>query len=196
MEFNPHEVNLLIRSRRSVKPSQLVAGKRVPDEIIRQIIENASWAPNHGKTEPWYFKIFTNDGLKMLADFQSELYKVKAGEKFNEGKYKKLQSQPMLCSHIIAICMRRDVTGKIRELEEIEAVACAVQNIYLTVTAYGLGGYWSTGGVTYIPEAKDFFGLGEADQLLGFFSLGYVAEHPSDTKRKPAELISDWVTEL
>lgn len=73
-----------------------------------------------------------------------------------QGTYEKLQQTPLLASHIIAIGMKRTSTGKIPEIEDVEAVACAVQNIYLSVSAYGLGGYWTTGGVTYKEEAKSF----------------------------------------
>lgn len=52
--------------------------------------------------------------------------------------------------------MKRTTNKNIPEVEDIEAVACAVQNMYLSVTAYGLGGYWTTGGVTYKEEAKSF----------------------------------------
>ena len=38
----------------------------------------------------------------------------------------------------------RDETEKIHEIEEVEAVACAIQNILLTATAYGLGVFWSS----------------------------------------------------
>ncbi|MCL0149365.1 hypothetical protein, partial [Klebsiella pneumoniae] len=92
--------------------------------------------------------------LVKLSTFQSELYKQKAGEKFNPIKFEKLKNNPLLASHVIAIGMRRTTTKNIPEIEDIEAVACAVQNIYLTVSAYGLGGYWTTGGVTYYDEAK------------------------------------------
>ena len=50
----------------------------------------------------------------------------------------------MLSSAIIAVSMKRDVTEKIPEIEEIEAVACAIQNMLLTATAYGLGTFWSS----------------------------------------------------
>ncbi len=42
------------------------------------------------------------------------------------------------------------LNSTIIKIEDIEAVACAVQNIYLSVTAYGLGGCRTTGGTTYI----------------------------------------------
>jgi nitroreductase len=56
-----------------------------------------------------------------------------------------------------------------------------------------LGGYWTTGGVTYNEKAKSFFGLGEDDKLLGFFYIGYVAISSPDGKRKPLEEKVVWV---
>jgi nitroreductase len=74
------------------------------------------------------------------------------------------------------------------EVEEIEAVACAVQNMFLTVTANGLGSYWTTAGITYFKEAKEYFGLGDNDRLLGFFYLGYVSKSfSSQSKPTPVE---------
>ena len=193
MSFSPEYFNALVKARRSVFPDQFEHGKRVPDEIIRQIVENATWAPNHGQMEPWNFTVFTGDGLKTLAGFQSELYKKDAGADFNEGKYVKLQQQPLKASHVISIGMKRTTTKRIPETEDIAAVACAVQNIYLSVTAYGLGGYWTTGGVTYFDGSKQFFGLGEQDKLLGFFYIGYVAVPSPAAKRAPLNEKMKWV---
>lgn len=193
MDYNVEEINTLIRQRRSVFPKQLAAGKTVPEGIVRQILENATWAPTHGLTEPWHFVVFSGEGLKKLASFQAEKYKAEAGEKFKEATYQNLLSNPLKASHVIAICMKRDPNKKFPEVEEIAAVCCAVQNIYLSVTAYGLGGYWTTGGVTYKESAKSFFGLGEEDKLLGFFYLGEVAIPSVPGTRKPLEEKTVWV---
>ena len=98
--------------------------------------------------------------------------------------------QPLLASHIIALGMKRDT--RVPEVEEIAAVSCAVQNIYLSITAYGYGGYWTTGGVTNNPDAKPFFGLGEADRLLGFFYVGVVGVPSVAGKRIPVEEKVEW----
>jgi nitroreductase len=193
MSFTPEYFNELARARRSVFPDQFDTTRKVPDEIINQVIENATWAPNHGQTEPWQFTVFSDEGLRKLASFQSELYKQEAGTDFNEGKYIKLQNQPLKASHIISIGMKRTTTKRIPEIEDIEAVACAVQNIYLSVTAYGLGGYWTTGGVTYLDSAKKFFGLGEQDKLLGFFYIAYIAVPSPAAKRSPFNEKVKWV---
>lgn len=190
---NPEYFNQLARSRRSVFPDQLEAGKKVDDQIILEILTNAIWAPNHGKEEPWRFTVFTGDGLKQLAAFQSEFYKAEAGENFKEGTYIKLQQNPLKASHIIAIGMKRSINKNIPEVEDIAAVACSVQNMYLSLTAYGLGGYWTTGGVTYKEKAKSFFGLEANDKLLGFFYIGHVAIPSSGVKRQPLEEKVKWV---
>ena len=192
---NPDWFNDLARNRRSVFPDQFEAGRKIDDDIIKEILINATWAPNHGQAEPWQFTVFTGDGLERFAAFQSELYKRESGIDFIEGKYIKLQQQPLKASHVIAIGMKKTPKVNIPEIEDIEAVACAVQNIYLSVTAYGLGGYWTTGGVTYIENAKSFFGLNEEDKLLGFFYIGYVAVPSVAGKRAPLEEKVKWIKE-
>ncbi len=185
--------NELVKNRRSTFPKQFVPGKPVADDIIKQILVNATWAPNHGQTEPWQFVVFSGQGLKKFADYQAELYKKNAGENFKEEKWLKLVNIPLLASHIISIGMKRTTTKNIPEIEDIEAVACAVQNIYLSVTAYGLGGYWTTGGVTYMEEAKSFFGLNENDKLLGFYYIGHIATPSAPALRKPIEEKVRWI---
>ena len=193
MKLDPASLNRLIMERRSVFPQQFDTTKKVNDDIIQQIMVNATWAPNHGQAEPWFFKIFTGKGLQVLADIQSRLYKETAGELFKSDKMVKLQQQPLLASHIISIGMKRTTVKQIPEIEDIEAVACAVQNIYLSVAAYGLGGYWTTGGITYLEKAKSYFGLEPADKLLGFFYIGQVAILSPMGKRRPVEEKVEWV---
>lgn len=193
--MNPEVANELIQRRRSIYPP-LYSGQRVDDAVIEQMLENANWAPTHALTEPWRFTVFSDDGLRQLADFQSGLYqKVKTEEgTFDEKKYKKLKEKPLLCSHIISIGMKRDPKRKIPEVEEVEATACAVQNMYLTATAYGVGCYWGSGGITYLPQAKAFFGLEEEDKLLGFLYIGMPkAGKWPEGRRKPIADKVKWV---
>lgn len=193
MQYNVDQINHLIRHRRSVFPDQF-SGQEISKPIINQLLENANWAPTHGKTEPWRFFVFSGERLKEFGELQARLYReLTPPDAFKEAKFNKLLANPQKASHVIAICMQRQQSEKIPEIEEIEATACAVQNIYLTATAYGLGGYWSSGGVTYRNEFKEYFGLGEKDRLLGFFYLGYPKEAPADGNRKPISEKVTWV---
>lgn len=192
--INQEGLNELIGQRRSVFP-QDYSDERVDDDIVKQILENARWAPTHKLTEPWRFLIFTRDGIKALAKAQSDIYKT-ATEKdgtFKDSHYQKLLTKPLLSSHIIVIIMKRDERKSVPEVEEIGAVFCAIQNMYLTATAYRLGSYLSTGGITYFQEAKEFFGLEKEDRLIGFFHIGKPKKNYPPTRRKPLEEISHWI---
>jgi nitroreductase len=194
MSYNKEEVNRLIRERRSVF-TQFYTGERVDDAIIEQMIESARWAPTHKLTEPWRFIVFTGEGIKQLAAEQANLYKevtVRDGT-FREDKYNSLLTKPMKSSHIIVVCMQRDPKKSVPAVEEIGAVFCALQNMQLTATAYGIGCYLSTGGITYFPESKKLFGLEEDDMVLGFLHVGVPKSIPSGGKRKATTEISHWV---
>ncbi len=184
----------IIRERRSIYPAQY-SEECIDDSQINEILENAIWAPSHKRTYPWHFVVFTANGLRELANFQSELYKKKSTEngKYNEETYEKLKKNPLMASHVIAIGLKRDPKNSIPEIEEISSVACAVQNMHLTASSMGLGAYWGTGGITYYEEAKSFFGLGEEDKLMGFFFLGKLKiENWPKGIRKPYENHVEW----
>jgi nitroreductase len=193
MTFDLEQVSELIRARRSVFPRQFDRDNPISDSLVWQILENANWAPTHKLTEPWRFSVFTGEGLKSFARFQAEAYKNRAGDSFREDQYQKLLSNPLLASHIISLGMKRHADKNIPEMEELAAVACAVQNIYLSVTAAGLGGYWTTGGVTFYEEALEFFGLEPQDRLMGFFYLARVAVPSPPSKRSPVGEKTRWI---
>jgi len=191
--FSAEAFNRLVRQRRSTFPDQFEPGRPIDDAIVWQLLENASWAPNHKFTEPWHFTVFAGEGLKKFAAFQAQRYQHTSGNRFRQDKYDKLLANPLKASHIIAIILRRSASVDIPEMEELAAVACAVENIYLSVTAYGLGGYWSTGGPTYDDAARGFFGLEKGDVLMGFFYLGHVRVPSGTGKRVPVQEKTNWV---
>ncbi|MBA4144120.1 MAG: nitroreductase [Cytophaga sp.] len=193
MNFNTSEINTLIQSRRSLFPRDYT-GEKVSDEIVNQMLENANWAPTHKFTEPWRFFVFTGDGIKKLVEFQAQCYKEVTTAKgtFKEDRYNGMLTIPT-SSHIIAIAMKRDPNKGLPEVEEVGAVFCAFQNMQLTATAYGVGCYLSTGGVTFFEEAKPFFNLGSDDKLLGFMHIGVPKGAAPAGRRKPIEEKVTWV---
>ena len=193
MQFAINQLNKLIQERRSTFPGQYDAGKHVDDAIIHQMLENANWAPTHKLTEPWRFTVFTGKGLSTFAGLQASVYKNAAGVNFKEENYQKLLTTPLLASHVISIGMKRHAEKNIPEFEEIAAVACAVQNMYLTAAAYGIGCYWTTGGVTNNEAAKPFFDLDTADKLMGFLYAGVIAVPSPQGKRGPIEDKVKWI---
>lgn len=193
MNFDTNQLNTLIKARRSTFPKQYDAGKYVDNAIINQMLENANWAPTHKFTEPWRFTVFTGKGLKTFAGLQASVYKNSAGTNYREENYQKLLTTPLLASHVISIGMKRHAEKNIPEIEEIAAVACAVQNMHLTAAAYNVGCYWTTGGVTFTDAAKPFFDLDVPDKLMGFFYVGVIAVPSPPGKRGAIEEKVKWI---
>ena len=190
MPLSPENVNELIQKRRSVYPISYI-DKPIPKEIIEQILENANWAPNHRQTEPWRFIVFRGEGRKRLSKYLGNYYKKNTPEdKFLEGKYQKTLEKPLQSSCVIAICMQRDEAERVPEWEEIAATACAVQNMYLTCTAYGIGCYWSS--PKSIIEGNDFLKLQPGQRCLGLFYMGYHNQEAFRPRRRPVADKTRW----
>mgnify|MGYP000182060918 FL=1 len=169
---SPEAVRSLLRNRSSIFPA-MYTDEPVDDAIIQDMLENANWAPNHKKTEPWRFKVIKGNARNRLAEVLSSTYKsITSTESFSEKKFNKLSKIPMRAGAIIAICMQRDPNESLPEWEELAAVSMAVQNMWLTATSYGLGGYWSSPGL--IKHLGEFLGLEEGERCLGLF---YLAHH-------------------
>jgi nitroreductase len=196
MRYNLSEINELIRNRRTIFPEQF-SERKVHREQIEVMLNNAQWAPTHGNTQPWRFNVFMEEGLTTLSQFLGSTYlKLTTEDQQNDAKLGKLIRRPLLASAVIAVSMKRQLEEKVMEIEEIEAVACAIQNMHLTCTAYGIGGFWSTPKLIYTNEMNDFLNLEENDKCLGLFYIGYPAiEWPTNSHRKPIEYNTKWINQ-
>jgi len=189
--MTPQAITQLIRKRRSIFPRTYIE-RPISKAIIEEVLENANWAPNHKKTEPWRFKVLVDNALVQLRDWQVDWYhKNTPPEKFSAQKLKKLQTKPLKAACMIAICMQRDPKESIPEWEEIAAVACAVQNMWLTTTAYDIGAYWSS--PEYIKDIGSFLKLAEGERCLGFFYMGYHETPELPANRKSIMDKVEWV---
>lgn len=195
MKYNLSEITAVIRNRRTIFPEQY-SDRKVHKEMVDNVLNNALWAPTHGMTQPWRFKVFMGEARERLGHFMADRYKRNTPEeKFATTRYQKYRLRPMKSGAVIAIVMKRQERGKIPEIEEIEAVACAVQNMYLTCTAYGLGSFWSTGGGVYTEDMHAFLQLETKERCLGLFYLGYPASEWPKGQRRPLEYVTEWINE-
>ena len=168
-----NQISALIRHRRTIKPGDM-GPRPVSEEHLRAVLENANWAPTHGMTEPWRFEVFSGPARQRLADALSGIYEYETPrERFVASKLAKLQTVPLLAPVCIVVWMKRQPKGKIPEVEEIEAVACAVQNMHLTAAAIGMAAFWSTPQPVYSPRMNEWLGIDDADRCLGIFYLGW-----------------------
>jgi nitroreductase len=189
-------VNQLIHERRSTYPLNFDASNKIDDALIAEILDTAVWAPSHGLTQPWVFKVFHNEGIRDFFLRLREIYlEITPADQVKAGKLRKYEERIDQVSHVVAVCMIRDPRRKYPEIEEIVATACVIENIYLCINAYGIAGYLSTGDVCYTRQMKDYLGLGPGDHCLGYFQLGNPKPglNRPERKRIPASEKTTWI---
>lgn len=164
------DVENAIRTRRTHKA---FGPEPLPREEIEELLELASWAPNHNLTVPWRFRVVGPEALRRL--------KGVAGP---EGAAK-LDRAPTL---IVVSCV---LSGDpVEEEEDLHATAAASYIVLLAAHARGFAGYWRTPGLLRTPEGCAAVGLGEEERFVGLLHLG----HPRQEKPAPERPGADQVT--
>ena len=108
MRHNLSDTNELIRDRRTIGPEKY-SSRKVHKELVEEILRNGTWAPTHGMTQPWRFKVFIGEGVKRIGVRLPIWYKNFIGEeKFSQKKFQKLEARGEKCSVIIAVTMVPD----------------------------------------------------------------------------------------
>ncbi|RYG44681.1 nitroreductase [bacterium] len=186
-----------IAHRRSLGLARL-SEEPVDRAILEKALEAANWAPSNGDTEPWRFSVFTGDSRKKLGDAFAEAYRIGAEE---EGRYRpetheamrqRGEDAPVWISLGMTPGLLEDGTMKESEEEEGLAVACAVQNLHLVLSAYGLVGMWHSKGASVHPYTASFLGLEAPSRLYGFFFCGWPKVQWPEGERGPWEEKVRW----
>jgi nitroreductase len=179
----------IIKARRTIGAMQ---DKDVSEDAINLMLEAGTWAPNHKKTEPWKFRVFTGDSRVRLGDEMERIMKQKTGHLSEEEALKKTtkaKKGPLRAPVIIAVAV--SPSGKVPEIEEISAVAASIQNMLLVAEEQGLATIWRTGEIVYQTELNDFLSLEEDDKLLGLIYVGHPNKEAS-SKRIPYQDKTIW----
>jgi len=146
------DVETAIRTRRTHKA---FAPEPVPREQLDELLELASWAPNHNLTVPWRFRVVGPATLARL--------KQAAGP---EGAAK-LDRAPTL---IVVSCA---LGGEPEQDEEdLHATAVASYIVLLAAHARGLAGYWRTPRLLREEAGRTAVGLPDGERFVGLLHLG------------------------
>lgn len=158
----------IIEQRRSIFPKDYT-DTEISQEVVEEIVNSATFAPNHKRTKPWRFKIFKGEEKAQLASEMQAIYKAITPEQlFLEKKYADIGFKINKANVVVSIVV--NFSGMVPEWEEIAATSMAVQNMYLTCTANNIGCYWSSPKI--VEELKDSLTIEENQQCLGLFYMG------------------------
>lgn len=195
MRYNLSEITSIIRDRRSIYPEQF-SKRKIHREQIELLLNNAIWAPSHGLTQPWRFVVLQDNALLQLSEVLGNAYLSETPKELqNDKKLIKLINRPKLATAVIALIVDREKDTKISEADDFAAVACAVQNMHLTATAQGIGGFWSSTNMVKTQQFREFISLTEQQVCIGLFYLGYPEIEWPKGQRKPIEYVTTWKSE-
>jgi nitroreductase len=177
-----------------------VTEQQPPKELIEKMLDAARRAPNHFNTEPWHFTVLTGEGRNKLGKVYGTLNQQKLenpDQAALDTAMKKGIAKAKRSPVVIVISIEPSDQPKVKKVEEIAATACAVENMWLTAHALGLGAIWRTGDPSYTDLMKQSFGVSEGGLVLGYLYVGYPEPGltPKAPKRKSVDEISTWVTE-
>jgi nitroreductase len=151
----------------------------VPTELIDQLCELATWAPNHKRTWPWRFAVATGAGRARLGEaFVADLVAAGIGD---EGKRTKTRTKYLRAPAVVVVATRPHDHPSFHE-ENRDAVAAGIQNLLLGATAAGLASFWSTPPVADGAAARELCGFDPGDRIVGVVYLGW----PTGQVERPA----------
>ena len=173
----------LVRERRT--HLLMDADDPVPVELMEQLCELATWAPNHKKTWPWRFAAFTGNGRARLGEaFVADMVAAGVGD---EGKRAKTATKYLRAPAVLVVGCAAHEHPTFHE-ENRDAVAAGIQNLLLGATAAGLASFWSTPPVMDGPHALDLCGFDPDDRIIGVIYLGWPTSTVDPPERPPAQV--------
>ncbi len=158
------DVEKAIRTRRTHKA---YGPAPVEPEVLEELLELATWAPNHHLTNPWRFRVIgerTRERLMELAEIDQP------------GSAVKLKRAPTLVA--VTALQSGDAA---QDREDLLATAVAAYIVLLGAHARGLAGYWRTVPLLDTPAGRQVLGIPPAETPVGVLYLG----HPVQEQRVP-----------
>jgi nitroreductase len=181
-----------IRTRRS---TGLVRQERPPRAVIEELLEAATWAPNHHVTEPWRFVVIAGEAREAFGAVMAEakVAGMDPAVKDVPAEYERARKKALRAPVIIAVVVDLADDAKAVAIEEIAAGAAATQNLLLAAHALGLAAIWRTGDPAYDPTVKTFLGFAPSAHIVGFVYLGYPTVVSTRHKHTPAVELTRWL---
>lgn len=155
-----------------------MTAERPTREQIEHILEAATHAPNHHNVQPWKFVVLAGKARETLGEIMAQSLVARLEGSSSE------QAQALITKErgkllrspvVIVVASEAPRLPKIVEMENIQAVAAAVQNMLLTAEEMGLAAMWRTGDAVYNPHVKEWLGLAADEQIVAFLYLGFPA---------------------
>lgn len=192
----------LIQGRRSIRRYQ---PRPIPQPVLEQVLEAATWAPSAHNRQPWRFCVVTQAATQerlsqeMGQSWRRDLLADGADPEFVERRSQISHARITGAAALILPCVTlADMDAypdaqraAAEETMAIQSVALACQNLLLAAHHYGLGACWMCAPL-FVPElVREVLDLPADWQPQALITLGYPAEEKVK-ERAPLESRIVW----
>ena len=202
------EFAALIKSRRSIRNWQ---DKPVPEQVLLDAVELATWAPNGGNRQNWrFFLVLNRNTIKALSDA------VQAGAGGPRpapppGSPPPAPRAPLSSAPaVIAIGTTRNINPQEEAMAKqaltdpkaaaalkalaavdtpIQSIAAAITTLLLALHQAGLGAVWMCGPLTHCKgEFERILKVPPGMDIVAYIPVGYPAESPTKDRKPVSEV--------
>jgi nitroreductase len=206
------ELAQLIKSRRSIRQWEK---RKVPEELLLQAIELATYAPNGGNQQNWrFFIVLKPETIRTLGDIVQNsagyIASLPAAAKYGDMAVKMLQRSSFFqdAPALIAVATSRyqsqvdlilEESGKTdarsKQMREwrntadtrVQSVSSAIAYLLLVLHQMGLGAVWMTGPIQAKGDIEKLLKVPSEMDVIALLPVGYPAESPEVRERKPVK---------
>ncbi|MBM3334665.1 nitroreductase family protein [Candidatus Sumerlaeota bacterium] len=194
-----------LRERRSVRR---FCSKPVPQKLLAQLVEWATWAPSAGNRQDWFFTVITSATVRReMAEAVRRRWDAIIAANRGSGVIEEVERYVehfgdfALAPAVIVVSARapdsvqRHLLGDAAEATTGSAAsaAMAAQNLMLAAHALGLGSCCMTGALAARDELKRILGLSKRQEIVCLIAVGWPDEKPVPPPRKPVSEIGRFV---
>lgn len=198
------EIDEVIRSRRSVRH---YSSMDIPQDVVEELLELASWAPSANNRQMWFFyavhNTLTKDQIAQAIDDQvsqiatwpqvTKLENLDWLRRYSgfvrEAPWVIVFCQEVFTNPFEQILKERSMTpdqiGRWRPQGGLQSVSAAIQNFLLAAAARGLGAVWMVGPLFAVEAMEEILALPTEQRIVAIVPLGIPDENPDPRPRKP-----------
>ena len=188
------ELKEAIYGRRSVRK---YSDRMVEDDILKEIMDAAMWAPSGVNLQPWYYVVIRTP--ENMARFRQVMAKVSEGNRMHLEE--RFSSHPEVAESSIAFIRnmgnapvavlafrdKQDYSWALQDEGIVQSIAASMENLLLCAYDQGISSCWLTAPAQahMTGEIRDEFAPGHGE-LVAIAVLGYAADgfYPKAPKRK------------
>lgn len=173
------ELKTVIENRRSIRK---FTNEEVSDEILLDVIKQATLAPSGHNRQPWQFQIIKGDTKNKIADMLIDKMKEVPG---NTSVH--TANVMKEANALIAVYLSED--SSYDNVIDVLSIGGAIENMLLTITDYNLGAVWIANTLHIGEEMKEIVGN---RNMISCVAVGYKAQEPHARPRKDlSEVVLD-----